>query len=162
MSVTRMHIIHQDQERSSAMTTGLRVAFATSDMKHVNQHFGSAKSFALYQVSPDQSEFIEAAQFGKLDQDGNEAKLAVKFDLLKGCAAVYCQAVGASAVRQMVAYGIQPVKVSEGSDIEGLIEALQDEMKAGPSAWLARAIKQQTHQAADDRFDEMAEEDWSE
>ncbi len=161
MSVTRMHIVHHEEE-GAAMTAGIKVAFATSDMKYVNQHFGSAKSFAIYLVSPEQSEFLEVAQFGKLDQDGNEAKLAVKFDLLKGCAAVYCQAVGASAVRQLVAYGIQPVKVSEGSAIDELLVALQDEMKAGPSAWLARAIKQQSHQEDETRFDDMADEDWSE
>lgn len=161
MTVTRMQVVHYD-EKEVSMNTGLKVAFATTDMNTVNQHFGSAKSFAIYSVSPDQAEFVEAAQFGKLDQDGNEAKLAVKFDLLKECAAVYCQAVGASAVRQMVAYGIQPVKVSEGSAIDVLIADLQAEMKAGPSAWLARAMKQNSQQSEAERFDEMADEDWSE
>ncbi len=161
MSLTRrMHIVRNEQEKI-LMDISIKVAFATSDMNRVNQHFGSAKSFAIYAVNPDQIEFIEAAQFGMQEQDGNEDKLAIKFDLLKGCAAVYCLAVGASAVKQLVAQGIQPVKVADDSVIESLLKDLQNELKSGPSSWLARAIKQQTSSDLS-RFDEMANDDWQE
>lgn len=143
------------------MDISLKIAFASSDMKHVNQHFGSAKSFAIYSINPQQIQFIEAAQFGVLAQDGNEDKLSVKFDLLKDCVAVYCQAVGASAVKQLVARGIQPVKVHEGSPIESLLKDLQQELVSGPSSWLARAIKTQSG-GNPERFTEMADEDWQE
>lgn len=143
------------------MNTAIKVAFATSDMVHVNQHFGSAKSFAVYAVDPEQYEFLEAAQFGELAQDGNEDKLAVKIQLLDGCAAVYCQAVGASAIKQIVAQGIQPVKVHEGSTIKDLLSDLQNEMKSGPSSWLAKAISR--NKGVDPtRFDEMEQEGWQE
>ncbi len=156
----RMHVVHSEQQLVP-MEASLKVAFATTDMRHVNQHFGSAKSFAIYAVNPEQAEFVEAAQFGVQEQDGNEDKLAVKFDLLKECVAVYCQAVGASAVRQLVALGIQPVKVHEGSPIQKLLDDLQNELRSGPSSWLARAIKQQSGGDAA-RFDELADEDWQE
>lgn len=143
------------------METSLKIAFASTDMKHVNQHFGSAKSFAIYAINPEQIEFIEAAQFGEQVQDGNEDKLAVKFELIKDCAAVYCQAVGASAVKQLVALGIQPVKVHEDSPIQKLLDDLQNELRSGPSSWLARAIKQQSG-GDSARFEEMADEDWQE
>ncbi len=156
----RMHVVQSEQQQV-AMNTSLKIAFASTDMAHVNQHFGSAKSFAIYALNPEQIEFLEAAQFGQLEQDGNEDKLAVKFELLKGCAAVYCQAVGASAVKQMVALGIQPVKVNEDTPIEKLLDDLQSELRSGPSSWLARAIKQQTG-GDSSRFDQMADEDWQE
>lgn len=143
------------------MDTALKVAFATSDMTTVNQHFGSAKSFAIYAVNQDDSQLLEAAQFGVLAQDGNEDKLAVKIDLLAGCAAVYCQAIGASAINQLVAKGIQPVKVHEGSKIADLVSDLQQELKSGPSSWVAKAIKK--YQNPDPkRFDEMEQEGWDE
>lgn len=143
------------------MVTAIKVAFATTDMVHVNQHFGSAKSFALYAVNPEQAELMEAAQFGELTQDGNEDKLSVKLQLLEGCAAVYCQAVGASAIKQILSQGIQPIKVHEGSRIQDLLADLQTEMKSGPSSWLAKAINQ--HKSPDPkRFDAMEEEGWDE
>ncbi|HEY8036410.1 MAG TPA: nitrogen fixation protein NifX [Methylobacter sp.] len=143
------------------METALKIAFATTDMETVNQHFGSAKSFAIYAVNMDDAQLLEAAQFGELQQDGNEDKLSVKIELLNGCAAVYCQAVGGSAINQLIAKNIQPVKVHEGGKIKDLIVDLQNEMKAGPSSWLAKAINQ--HKTPDpDRFSRMEDEGWDE
>ncbi|TAK62396.1 nitrogen fixation protein NifX [Methylobacter sp.] len=143
------------------METALKIAFATTDMETVNQHFGSAKSFAIYAVNMDDAQLLEAAEFGELQQDGNEDKLSVKIELLNGCAAVYCQAVGGSAINQLIAKNIQPVKVHEGGKIKDLIVDLQNEMKAGPSNWLAKAINQ--HKSPDpERFNQMEDEGWDE
>jgi nitrogen fixation protein NifX len=143
------------------METALKIAFATTDMETVNQHFGSAKSFAIYAVDMDNAQLLEAAEFGELKQDGNEDKLSVKIDLLSGCAAVYCQAVGGSAINQLIAKNIQPIKVHEGGKIKDLIVDLQHEMKAGPSNWLAKAINQ--HKRPDpERFNQMEDEGWDE
>lgn len=156
----RMRIIDGDG-KGDLEAVSVRVAFATSDMKHVDQHFGSAQSFALYAVNPDQTGLLEASQFGRLAQDGNEDKLAAKIDTLKGCAAVYCQAVGASAVSQLLAHGIQPVKVAPGASIRDLLESLQEQLREGPSAWLAKAIERQNPPDAG-RFDSMESEGWEE
>ena len=130
-------------------------------METVNQHFGSAKSFAVYAVDMENAQLLEAVQFGELKQDGNEDKLSVKIELLNGCAAVYCQAIGGSAINQLVVNNIQPVKVHEGSKITNLIIDLQNEMKAGPSSWLAKAINQ--HKSPDpERFNQMEDEGWEE
>lgn len=143
------------------MDTALKVAFATTDMKHVDQHFGAAKSFAIYAVDPEHACFVEASEFGVLDMDGNEDKLGVKIEALDGCIAVYSQAVGASAINQLKAKGIQPVKVSPGAQISDLVESLQQEMREGPSHWLARAIAD-TAPADPSRFDAMEAEGWEE
>jgi len=143
------------------METALKIAYATTDMETVDQHFGSAKSFAIYAVNMDDSKLLEVAQFGELSQDGNEDKLSVKLDLLSGCCAVYCQAVGGSAINQLISRNIQPVKVHEGSKIKDLIVDLQNEIKAGPSSWLAKAINQ--NKLPDpERFNQMADEGWDE
>lgn len=156
----RMHIV-RTTEQGIPMKDAIKVAFATTDMIHVNQHFGSAKSFAVYNVNAEQSILLEAVQFGDLAQDGNEDKLSVKLQLLEGCAAVYCQAIGASAIKQIVAQGIQPIKVHEGCRINDLINDLQNEMKTEPSSWLAKAINQ-NRETDPKRFDTMEAEGWEE
>jgi nitrogen fixation protein NifX len=144
-----------------SMDTQIKVAFATSDMKVVDQHLGAARSFAVYAVDMDRASFTEVVQFGKLSMDGNEDKLAGKIESLDGCIAVYANAVGASAIAQLKANGVQPVKVSAGAPISELVEGLQQELRAGPSAWLARAIDQQKPESAE-RFDEMEQAGWEE
>ena len=161
MTLTRRIQVLQSTDQEMPMETALKVAFATTDMTTVNQHFGSAKSFAVYAVDMDNAEMLEAAQFGELAQDGNEDKLLVKIKLLEDCAAVYSQAIGASAIKQLVANGIQPIKVHGGSRIDDLISDLQKELKAGPSNWLAKAInKMKTPDP--ERFEQMDDEGWEE
>lgn len=157
----RLKILDCNTETTAMEDTALKVAFASTDMKHVNQHFGSAESFVIYAVDPEQSKMLEVAQFGELAQDGNEDKLVTKMSALDGCIAVYSQAVGASAVRQLKALGIQPVKVSAGAEISDLLDSIQDELCSGPGTWLARAIESQKT-ADPNRFDEMEAEGWDE
>lgn len=143
------------------MATALKVAFATSNMKQVDQHFGAAQTFAIYALDQDKVCFIEATEFGQLEMDGNEDKLAAKIDVLEGCIAVYSQAVGASAINQLKAKNIQPVKVTFGAEIASLLESLQDELRQGPGSWLARAIAS-TVPVDVARFDQMEDEGWEE
>lgn len=143
--------------------TLLKVAFASADRIQVDQHFGSSRAFVIYGVNRERAKVLSVAEFAEQEQeqDGNEDKLIGKLDLLDGCVAVYCKACGASAVRQLLSSGIQPVKVSQTTDIHELIEILQTELREGPSAWLARAI-QRIEGANGQRFDAMADQTWDE
>ncbi len=143
----------------------IRVAFSSSDLKRVDQHFGSAERFAIYRIGSDSQELEQVAEFGELAEDGNENKLLEKFSLLEGCVAVYSQAVGPSAVRQLLALGIQPMKVSPGTPLSGLLEQLQLELREAEaglgSGWLARALAADEKKSPE-RFDAMEDEGWDE
>jgi nitrogen fixation protein NifX len=141
--------------------TRIKAAFASSDMKHIDQHFGAAESFVVYAIDPREQHLLEAIQFARLEMDGNEDKLAAKISALEGCDVVYCEAVGASAVSQLRAKGIQPIKVGAGTSVSGLIRDLQRELRDGPSAWLARALAGRDP-GRNRRFDAMEAEGWSE
>ncbi len=157
----RLKILDCNTKNKVMENTSFKVAFASTDMKHVNQHFGSAESFVIYAVDSVQSKMFEVVQFGELAQDGNEDKLMSKMSVLDGCIAVYSQAAGASAIKQLKKLGIQPLKVSAGAEISGLLTSLQTEISSGSGSWLARAIDSQ--KVADPkRFDEMDEEGWHE
>ncbi len=141
--------------------TAVMVAFATDDLKNINQHFGSAGRFAIYRIAAEGSTLLEVAEFGKLNQDGNENKLVDKFTVLADCIAVYSLAVGPSAVRQLMALGIQPLKLQYESPISSVLNELQQQLKSGPNGWLARALESRQEKSSD-RFDAMEEEGWCE
>jgi len=161
MTLQRRFQIVRCNTEEQWMTNALKVAFATTDMKHVDQHFGAARSFTIYAVDRDKVCFVEASEFGRLDMDGNEDKLETKIAALDGCIAVYSQAVGASAITKLKANGIQPVKVAPGAEISDLLESLQDELRQGPGSWLARAIAS-TLPVDPSRFDRMEVDGWEE
>ena len=139
----------------------IKVAFATSDLQVVDQHFGAAESFAIYQLDANHTMFFAATKFGTLAMDGNEEKLAAKINALRGCLAVYSQAIGASAIAQLSAKKIQPLKVPSGTAIVDLLNELQDELRQGPQGWLGRALAMSAP-ADSGRFDAMEAEGWAE
>jgi len=138
----------------------VKIAFASSDRRLVDQYFGAAESFALYELAEDDARLIEVVQFHDSDtaMDGHEGKLAGKIALLDGCAAVYCNAVGASAIKQLLGAGIQPMKVDEGAPIDALLCGLNQSLKTEPPVWMAKAM--QSKDAG--RFDAMDAEGWAE
>ncbi len=158
----RLRVLNMSGEATSMQTdTRIKAAFASSDMKQIDQHFGAAESFVVFAIEPREHHLLEAIQFTRLAMDGNEDKLAAKIAALDGCDVVYCEAVGASAVSQLRAKGIQPIKVSPGTSVSRLIRELQTELRDGPSAWLARAIAGRAP-GRNRRFDAMESEGWSE
>jgi nitrogen fixation protein NifX len=156
----RLKLVTTDAE-ALEMEIAIKVAFATSKTRPIDKHSAAADTSTGNTHTKSQAILMEVLQFGQLAMDGNEDKLAGKIDALDGCIAVYCQAVGASAVNQLRSKGIQAVKVSPGSEIQGLVEDLQDELRKGPSAWLARALEQYRPRHAS-RFDDMEQEGWVE
>lgn len=144
----------------------LKIAFASSDRRRVDQHFGAAEAFVLYELTEDDARVLEVVEFTDADtaMDGHEGKLAGKIALLAGCAAVYCNAVGASAVKQLLAAGIQPIKVAEGEPIDALLCGLGHSLTHNPPAWMAKHLKRSDPDGtqSSDRFAAMAGEVWEE
>lgn len=138
----------------------VKIAFASSDLRVVDQHFGAAEAFCIYQLAEDDARLVEVAEFHDSDviMDGHEGKLASKIELLEGCAAVYCNAVGASAIKQLLAAGIQPMKVEEGTPVDELLCGLNQSLKNEPPVWLAKRLQNKDA----DRFAAMEAEGWSE
>jgi nitrogen fixation protein NifX len=138
----------------------LKVAFASTDRARVNQHFGAAEGFVIYEVTPDKATLVGVAEFAEEAMDGNEDKLGAKVDFLAGCAAVYVMAIGASAIKKLLAKGVQPIRVDEVDGIDELLVEISKAMTDGGVAWIDRALADQAKAKADDRFATMEEEGW--
>jgi len=137
----------------------LRVAFATDDRATVNQHFGAALGFAIYAQDGERWQLVELAEFPAETMDGNEQKLAARIAALAGCAAVYCLAAGASAVRQLLAAGIQPIRLDDGTRIEPLLKRISAAIEDGSLPWVNKALRRNSDTA---RFERMAAAGWEE
>lgn len=135
----------------------IRVAFASNDRQRVNQHFGAAEAFALYDITPSGASLVAVGDFPPEAMDGNEGKLAAKVDFLKGCAAVYVMAIGASAIRLLMAAGVQPIRINETDAIDELIGEVSTAIKDGGVPWVDRALAAKKDTS---RFAQMEAEGW--
>lgn len=122
----------------------MKIAFATSDLVHINAHFGWAKQMAVYDVSNEGYEFLETIEFdGNLKEDGNEDKLVPKVEALSDCTIVYVAAIGGSAAARLIRKRVTPVKSrTEEDEITEVLDNLVKTLKGNPPPWLRKALQQ--------------------
>jgi nitrogen fixation protein NifX len=157
MSSRRLQLVWSTKQEPDAV---IKVAFASTDRTRVNQHFGAAEGFVIYEVTPDKATLVGVAEFAEEAMDGNEDKLGAKVDFLEGCAAVYVMAIGASAIKKLMAKGIQPIRINEIDTVDDLLAEISKAMTEGGVAWIDRALAAQAKEKSEDRFASMEDEGW--
>lgn len=134
----------------------MKIAFATQDKERVDAHFGWAKSIVVYEVSPEGHHFIESFDFGdKLEEDGDEDKLAPKLEAIKDVAILYVAAIGGSGAARVVAMKIHPIKVPQPESIAEILEKLQGVLKGTPPPWLRKALAKDSERSFNFEDDEV-------
>ncbi|MCH5265582.1 MAG: dinitrogenase iron-molybdenum cofactor biosynthesis protein [Lachnospiraceae bacterium] len=96
-----------------------RIAAASSDGIVVNQHFGRAETFYIYEASSrEEPRYLEKREVEPLCQGGNhqEAKLTESVEHLKDCQYVLVSRIGPGAVAALEQKGITPM------ELPGMIE----------------------------------------
>lgn len=133
----------------------MKIAFSTQDKQRVDAHFGWAKNILVYDVTPAGYSFVENFEFGgKLEEDGDEDKLAPKLEAIRDCAILYVAAIGGSAAARVVASKIHPIKVPQPEPILDILEKLQDVLKGTPPPWLRKALQKDLDNATPNFEDE--------
>lgn len=118
----------------------MKVAFATKDLINVDEHFGWAKQFAIYDVTKDEYSLFKVVTTEEEDPSEEDDKISAKLALIDGASIVYCQAIGANAAARVVKAHIHPVKIPDSQSIESVLEKMIDMLKTNPPPWIRRII----------------------
>lgn len=119
----------------------LRVAFATSDGQTINDHFGWARSFFIYDVSPQDRFKVGKVQFAEADETEEchpENRHFEKINALKTCHIVYSQAIGGPAAAKLTQQNIHPLVVKDNPTIESILNRLQEVLNGPLPPWLRK------------------------
>ena len=117
MNVRTLQLI-DSQLASEASRT---VAFASDNRQSVNQHFGTASSFLIYQLINHTWHLSEVIEFEIIQTNHSSDKIKQRIELLSHCEAVFCIAMGPAAMRQSLRQHIKPIVVSHGENIRALL-----------------------------------------
>ncbi len=130
----------------------MKVAFATTDGTKVDEHFGRAGMFAVYEVKEDEYRFVEMRRFAEgRDRTIEETKGAgqlhedlvqKKVESLGDCRIIYLTEIGGPSAARLVKKGIMPVKVKETVTIEESLERLSETIRKSPPPWLRKALNE--------------------
>lgn len=120
----------------------MRVAFASSDGKHINCHFAQAHQFIVFDVEPERVRKIGGLFLtpGREHED----RVQKRVEVLKGCDIVYCTQIGGPAAAHLVQNNIHPLKVENGSVIEESVAVLQGVLNKNPAPWILKKFKKPT------------------
>ncbi|RXJ81556.1 NifB/NifX family molybdenum-iron cluster-binding protein [Arcobacter sp. F2176] len=112
----------------------IKVAFATTDLENIDSHFGSAKQFAIYEISKEQSTMCEIKKVLEKDTDKTVA-------LLEGVDIVYFTNVGAIAAAKLINNGIFTIKYKEVVSIDEEVKKLKDMLNTNPPPFIKKIIE---------------------
>jgi nitrogen fixation protein NifX len=129
----------------------MKVAFATTDGVAVDEHFGRAARFAVYEVTAGGYSYLEDRRFGTGVRDhdvestrgmGAEHDHAVagKVERLADCRLIYIEEIGGPSAARLSQKGIMPLKVKDLTSIEGNLARLLETVAGNPPIWLRRAL----------------------
>lgn len=160
----------------------MRVAFTSSDGIRVDEHFGQATHFHVWEVGADRAQFVEivgsfggqgrthghgpdhpaglgagqAAELGAGPAMDEDDRIAARANAIAGCALVFTLQIGGPAAAKLVARRIHPMKTGAEVPIAAAVEKLQEVLRERPPPWLRRAMGDAPAPAA---RDEDANED---
>ena len=128
----------------------MKVAFATTDGIHVDEHFGRAGRFAVYEFTKDGYKDVGELVFAEGRDTAVEATkgrgelhdeaVEKKVEKLSGCSIVYFTNIGGPSAARLVKKGIMPVKVAEGASIGDTAKALMETVRTAPPPWMKRLV----------------------
>lgn len=117
----------------------MKIAFATTDDIHVNQHFGWCKEFTLYEIVGNAFSFLKKVD-SSIEIEDEIDKLTYKIECLEESDVLVVQQIGPKASRMVQACGIFPMQTSnENEKIEDILNKLI-KMKENPPIWMRRLL----------------------
>ncbi len=121
----------------------MKVAFTSTTGEMIDQHFGMAESFCIWEVGPEESHFVEKVQVGKSGDD-EEDKISSRVAVLTDCAIVYTMQIGGPAAAKVVANKVHPMKTGKETSVAEIVEKLQEVLRGNPPPWLRKAMNKGT------------------
>lgn len=115
----------------------MKIAFASSAGEAVDQHFGWAKQFSLYEIDTEGATLLKTIDSSE-EPEEEVAKLTYKIETIEEADIMYCTQIGPKASKMVQAAGIHPVRVAEGEKIADAIAKLQEMLTTQPPIWLMR------------------------
>lgn len=139
-----------NQLKPPPKTRPVLMAVATKGQGLINQHFGHAKEFLIYEASERGAKCVGHVKTdlycsGESECGEAETKLARTIKTLAGCEVILCAKIGYEPWSQLEAAGLQPNGEHAMSPIEEAVMAVYQEMQTAGQLETPQPTKQQAN-----------------
>jgi len=120
----------------------MKVAFTSTTGEMIDQHFGHAQSFQVWEIGPEEAHFLESIGVDPHGGD-EEDRIAARARSLADCAIVYTMQIGGPAAAKLVALKIHPMKTGSEVPVAEIVGKLQEVLRGNPPPWLRKAMNKE-------------------
>jgi nitrogen fixation protein NifX len=120
----------------------MKIAFTSSTGEMVDQHFGQCQSFHIWEVGPDEAEFLTTISAITTAED-EEDRIVARATAIADCAIVYTMQIGGPAAAKLIAKKIHPMKTGSEVSLKETVERLQEVLRGNPPPWLRKAMNKE-------------------
>lgn len=129
----------------------MKVAFATTTGSRIDEHFGRAGTFAIYDITAEGAEPLELRKVAEGDLDTevvvtrgmgsvHDDVLASKIAKLSDVKIVFFTEIGGPSAAKLVRAGIMPLKSDPSTLISEEADKLLTAIRERPAPWMRRAL----------------------
>lgn len=101
-----------------------KIAFASIDGAYVDQHFGSARTFQIYETENNEYRHLETRKTQSLCKGSCDGGFSHLYEALRDCDAVFVLKIGEGAAAYMIGRGKRVFEAS--GPVEEIIEQVLD------------------------------------
>jgi nitrogen fixation protein NifX len=130
-----LHLVDSHNTKGLAM----KVAFASTDKIHIDEHVGRAANFLIWEIGPEEASCTGVLQV-QITGDDEEDRIEARGAALADCALVYVAQIGGPAAARLVAKKIHPIRSKECEPIAEVVGKLQEVLRNNPPPWLKKAM----------------------
>lgn len=117
----------------------MKVAFTSSTGVDIDEHFGMATQFHVWEIGSDEATPLGAVAALPSGQDEDD-RIAARANAIAGCTIVYTMQIGGPAAAKLVARKIHPIKTQETMPVADAVAKLQGVLRGTPPPWLRKTI----------------------
>ena len=117
----------------------MKVAFCTSTGYEVDQSFGQADSYTIWDIGPQESYYVHTV-FAPGRSSVRDDEIIARAEAIRDCAIVYSRDVNGPSIAKLVARRIHPIKTNTNIRVEELINRLQDVFSGNMPPWLCKEL----------------------
>jgi nitrogen fixation protein NifX len=117
----------------------MKIAFTSTDGERIDQHFGTAEHFYVWDVGPEKAGFLAKVSAITRAED-EEDKISARANAIADCVIVYTMQIGGPAAAKLVSRRIHPMKTQIEVPVADAVRKLQEVLRGSPPPWLRKAM----------------------
>ena len=121
----------------------MKIAFASTDGKTINQRFAETDHFKIWEIGPDQAAFCCGRSVITANLVKEECDTA-RASAVADCSIVCSIDIGTKSLAKIVAHNAFHLKTGEEKPITEIVEKLQGVLRGSPPPWMKKAMGMRT------------------